>query len=281
MTLSLDAESLVSVTTRVMHVNGVDLNVAIVGEGPDVLLVHGFPDCHDVWRHQIPALVNAGYRVIAPDTRGCGDSAISPSVPDYHVDNLVVDLVGLLDELGIEKVRLVGHDFGAVFCWQLVLKHPDRVDRYVALSVGHMSAYARAGLLQKLKGYYVLLLQLRGVSELLLRCCNWLPFRLMTRFKPEFEHWRTQLSRPGRLTAALSYYRANLRHAFSRNLPPATVPVLGVWSSKDIALAEDQMVNSENYVQADWQYRRIEGASHWLQLDAPDEINAILLDYLK
>lgn len=267
--------------TRTVQVNGTSLNVFIQGEGPDVLLVHGFPDCHDVWRHQIPVLVAAGYRVIAPDTRGCGDSAISPSLADYRVDELVADLIGLLDTLGIEKVRLVAHDWGAAIGWHLVVGHPQRVDRYVALSVGHIAAYARGGLRQKLKGYYVLLMQLRGISEFLLTCCNWLGFRLVCRYPPEFDNWRSKLSRPGRLTAALNYYRANFRVFFARNFPPSTVPALGIWSSDDIALAESQMVNTEDYVQADWQYCRIDGAGHWLQLDAPDRLNAVLLEYLK
>src|SRR5512140_1209322 len=97
---------------RRVRVNGLEMNVIIEGEGPDVLLVHGFPDDHAVWRKQIPALVTAGYRVIAPDTRGCGDSEVPPRVKDYRVDRLVSDLVGLLDALRIEKVRLVGHDWG-------------------------------------------------------------------------------------------------------------------------------------------------------------------------
>lgn len=267
--------------TRTIEVNGTSLNVLIQGEGPDVLLVHGFPDCHDVWRYQIPALVAAGFRVIAPDTRGCGDSAILPSVADYHVDKLVADLVALLDALGIDKVRLVAHDWGAAISWKLVTAHPERVDRYVALSVGHLAAYTRGGLLQKLKGYYVLLVQLRGISEFLLTRWNWLGFRLVTRYTPEFEHWRAALERPGRLTAALNYYRANLKMFFTRNHPPVTVPVLGIWSSEDIALAESQMVNTRDYVHAPWQYRRIDGAGHWLQLNAPDQINPILVDYLR
>jgi len=267
--------------TRSIDVNGTTLNVVIHGEGPDVLLVHGFPDCHTVWRHQIPALVEAGYRVIAPDMRGCGDSALLPSASDYHIDNLVADLVGLLDGLGIEKVKLVAHDWGAAIAWCLVVSHPERIDRYVTLSVGHLAAYARGGLLQKLKGYYVMLIQLRGIAEFLLTRFNWLGFRLMVRYPPEVDSWRETLSRPGRLTAALNYYRANLGLFFDRNFPPVTVPVLGIWSSEDIALAESQMVNTQPYVQADWQYRRIEGASHWLQLDAPDEINSALLDYLQ
>lgn len=266
---------------RSIEVNGTNLNVRIEGEGPNVLLVHGFPDCHTVWRHQIPALVAAGYRVIAPDTRGCGDSAMSTAVADYHVDNLVADLLGLLDALEIGRVRLVAHDWGACIAWQLVLACPDRVDRYIALSVGHPTAYARAGLLQKLKGYYILLVQLRGIAEWLLRCRNWQGLRLVTRYPVELDNWRAALGRPGRLTAALNYYRANLHIPFSHDNPSARVPVLGIWSSGDIALAERQMVNSRDYVEADWQYRRIDGASHWLQLDAPDEINPILIDYLR
>ena len=100
-----------------MRVNDVELNVVVLGEGPEVLLVHGFPDDHTVWRNQIPALVDAGYRVIALDTRGCGESEIKPREGDYAIDKLVADLLALLDALGIAKVRLVGHDWGAVQAW--------------------------------------------------------------------------------------------------------------------------------------------------------------------
>ena len=89
-----------------MRVNDVELNVVVLGEGPAVLLVHGFPDDHTVWRNQIPALVDAGYRVIALDTRGCGESEIKPCEGDYAIEKLVADLVALLDALGIAKVRL-------------------------------------------------------------------------------------------------------------------------------------------------------------------------------
>jgi pimeloyl-ACP methyl ester carboxylesterase len=267
--------------TRTVQVNGTSLNVYIEGEGPDVLLVHGFPDCHTVWREQIPALVKAGYRVIAPDTRGCGDSAVPSRVSDYKVTELVADLVGLLDALKIDRVKLVAHDWGAVIAWNFVVQHPERVERYVALSVGHIAAYARGGLLQKLKGYYVLLIQLRWVAEFLLTRFDWLGFRLMTRYPEEMDNWRRTLGRPGRLTAALNYYRANLGMFFQRNFPPVTVTVLGIWGSGDVALAERQMLETEKYVEAPFQYRSIEGAGHWVQLDAPGEVNRILLEYLE
>jgi pimeloyl-ACP methyl ester carboxylesterase len=138
-----------------MRVNGVELNVVAEGEGPDVLLVHGFPDDHTVWRNQIPALVDAGYRVIALDTRGCGESEIKPCEDDYAIDTLVADVVALLDALGIAKVRLVGHDWGALQGWCFAMGYPERVDRYVAMSLGHPAAYARGGVAQKLKGYYL------------------------------------------------------------------------------------------------------------------------------
>lgn len=266
---------------RKVRVNGIDMNVVVVGNGPDVLLVHGYPDTHHVWRKQIPALVAAGYRVIVPDTRGCGETEISPRVEDYRVRNLVADLVGLLDALGIAKVRVVAHDWGAGICWQLAIRHPERVDRYVALSTGHPNAYRRGGFEQKLKGYYTLLFQIPGFAELLLRGGNWWGFRTMTGFPEEVPQWISQQSRPGRLRAGLNYYRANWRMFVSGESPRARVPVLGVWSSGDRFLAEGQMKDSTNFVDAPFRYARIEGANHWLQLSGADKFNPLLLEYLK
>ncbi|HQR19270.1 MAG TPA: alpha/beta fold hydrolase [Burkholderiaceae bacterium] len=265
---------------RTVTVNGVELNVIVEGQGPDVLLVHGFPDDHTVWRHQIPALVAAGYRVIAPDTRGCGESSIPECTSDYRIDLLVADLVGVLDALGIQKVRLVGHDWGAVQAWQLAIRHPERVERYVALSVGHPEAYAHGGLMQKLKGYYIALIQLRGVIERVVRLFNWWPMRAMVNFAAEFPQIRNRLSRPGRLTAGFSYYRANLGMLFPPRYPRVKVPVVGIYSDGDRFLTERQMRNSQRYCDAGWRFVRLEGANHWLQLDAPERANLLLLEHL-
>lgn len=266
--------------SRRIRVNGRELNVLIDGEGPDVLLVHGFPDDHTVWRRQIPALVEAGYRVIAPDTRGCGESEIAPRVADYRIDELVADLVGLLDALGIEKVRLIGHDWGAIQCWQLAIRHPERVERLVALSVGHPIAYARGGLEQKIRGYYAVLIQLRGLMEFLVVRFNWLLFRWLTGFPEEFPRWKQRLSRAGRLTAGFNYYRANVRLLFEKKYPRVKVPVIGVWSSGDRFLVEKQMLGSAQHCDAGWQYERLDGCNHWLQLSAPDDTNRLLRMHL-
>ncbi len=266
--------------SRRVRVNGIELNVVVEGEGPDVLLVHGCPDDHDVWRKQIPALVAAGYRVIAPDTRGCGDSELAPRVADYAIERLVEDLVALLDALGIEKVRLVGHDWGAVQGWQLAMRHPERVERFIALSVGHPNAYSHAGLRQKLRGYYVLLFQLRGLVELLTVSLDWRIFRSFAGYPEEFPRWKSRLSRRGRLTAGFNYYRANVRLLLAGSFPSVQVPVVGIWSSGDRFLVEKQMADSKHHCTGGWAYERLEGCNHWLQLDAPDQANALLLKHL-
>lgn len=267
--------------TRKLQVNGLQMNVLIAGEGPPVLLVHGFPDTHEVWRKQIPMLVEAGYQVIAPDTRGCGETDMPARIADYQRDILVQDLVALLNVLKIDKVRLVAHDWGAVQGWLFALAHPERVERYIALSVGHPAAYARGGLAQKLKGWYVLMFQLRGFSEWLLQAGNWWLFRKFQAYPEEFFHWQPILARPGRLTAGINYYRANLDLILPQDWPQAKVPVYGIYSSGDRFLTEGQMRDSANYVDAPFHYVRVEGANHWLQLHAPEKLNPLLLEFLR
>ncbi len=266
---------------RRVEVNGLTLAVHDEGEGPPVLLVHGFPDCHDVWRKQIPVLAAAGFRVIALDTRGCGDSDAPKGSRNYRPEVLAADFAGLLDALGIDKVRLVGHDMGAVMSWQFCMRHPERIDRYVAMSVGHPSAYASASLEQKLKGWYVLAMQLRGIAQWGLRAFGWKGLRALTRYAEEVPRWIERLSRPGRLTAAVSYYRGIIGLILPRRWPSIRVPTLGVWSDGDLFLAESQMLESQKFVDAPWRYERIDGANHWLQLTAPERVNALLLDYLR
>jgi pimeloyl-ACP methyl ester carboxylesterase len=275
------APSLPVFNGRRIVVGGVSLNVVVEGQGPDVMLIHGFPDSHQVWRKQIPALVAAGYRVIAPDLRGFGASDMPADVASYAVEHVVADLVGVLDALGVAKVRLVGHDWGAMIGWLLAIAHPTRVERYAALSVGHPNAYSRGGLMQKLKGYYILVIQARGFAEWLMRLGGWWFFRLMTRYAAELPVWKAEMGRPGRLRAALGLYRANLWLVLPQKYPRVTVPVLGVWSSDDLFLCERQMLRSADCVSAAWRYERLDGVNHWMPLAAPDRINALLLDFLR
>jgi pimeloyl-ACP methyl ester carboxylesterase len=263
---------------RELEVNGVRLHVVIEGTGPDVLLLHGFPDSHVLWRHVLPRLVAAGYRVIAPDLRGFGESEAPAGRAAYRIPALVGDVIGLLDALGIGTARLVGHDWGAVIGWQACLAYPERFVRFAAISVGHPTAYATAPLEQKRKAYYILLFQLVGVAEWLLRLGHWRA--LSAAYPAEAPNWITALSRPGRLTAALNYYRANIGRLLRRDRRRVRLPVMGVWSSRDAALCEAQMTESRHYVDGPWRYERLDGVGHWIPLEAPERLISLLLDFL-
>jgi pimeloyl-ACP methyl ester carboxylesterase len=265
-------------------VNGTEMYVVIAGSGPDVLLLHGFPDSHKLWRYQIPALVAGGFRVIAPDLRGYGFTDIPKGgVAAYRMDQLVADVVSLLDVLGVAKVRLVGHDWGAGIGWQAAIAHPDRIDRYVAISVGHPTSFKRGGFKQKLNSWYMLMFRLRGFAEWLISVNDFKLFGRLSGFPQEVPNWRADLGRPGRLTAALNYYRANIALILSSDSGNVTVavPVMGIWSARDTALTERQMVNSAQFCKAGWRYERIDGVGHWLPLEAPERLNTLLLDYLR
>jgi pimeloyl-ACP methyl ester carboxylesterase len=259
--------------------NGISLNVASAGSGPVILLLHGFPDTHAVWHKQIDALVGAGYRVVAPDLRGYGGSDAPAGKSNYSLDVLRADIVALLDAMQIERVYLVGHDWGALIGWQLCMHAPERVERFAALSVGHPRAYARAGFGQLLKAWYALVFLIPVLSEKLLLAGNLLILRLYAADASQLSEWRANLLRPGRATAALNYYRANTRLPSSGRRPFLT-PVLGIWSEWDPALTERQMRNSANFVQGEFRYVRIEGwVGHWLQLKETDRVNALLIEF--
>lgn len=262
-----------------IKVNGIELNVIVEGSGPPVVLLHGFPDSSYLWRSQIGALTDSGYRVIAPDLRGFGESDAPQGREHYRFGIITGDVIALMDHLGIGKASVVGHDLGAVVGWLLAIHYPGRVVRYAAVSVGHPRAY-RSGIEQKLRAWYALGFQFPRVSERIVRAADWYVLRAMTKHHPETEHWIRDLSRPGRLTAGLNWYRANMRGMLFGNVPHAKVPVLGMWSTGDRFLSQDQMKNSSRYVDGAWRYERLEGPGHWIPLDVPDRLNRLLLDFL-
>ncbi|TMH33791.1 MAG: alpha/beta hydrolase [Betaproteobacteria bacterium] len=267
-----------------IRVTDVELHVVDEGNGPPVLLLHGFPDSSHLWRNQIPALVNVGLRAIAPDLRGFGESDKPADVEAYALPVILQEVVGLLDRLGTERVHIVAHDWGAAVGWLLASLHPDRVDRLVALSVGNPNAFFKSGIDQREKSWYMLLFQFRGVAEQLLMRNDWQLCRDLVRHHSEIGKWIADLSRPGALSAALNWYRANAGpEVFLTDrmpLPNVQAPTLGVWSSGDAYLTEAQMVRSSESVSGSWHYERLEGASHWMQLDRPQEMNRLLVDFL-
>lgn len=266
----------------IITANGIKLNIEVTGSGPPVLLLHGYPDSLHLWDDVAPYLVSAGYKVIAFDQRGFGNSDAPKAVSSYKIKNIVADAIAVLQSQDVhEKVRLVGHDWGAAIGWKMAIDHPELVHSYAAISVGHPNAYKSAGWEQKKKGWYVLAFQLRGVAEAMLESDNFRRFRRLSKNQKEVERWITDLSRPGRLTAALNWYRANFTDLLMTRMSDCTVPVMGVYSTGDVALTEEQMVNSEKYVKNTWRYERIEKCNHWIPTEKPELLARLLIDWFK
>jgi pimeloyl-ACP methyl ester carboxylesterase len=267
---------------RTVEANGLRFHVVEAGEGAPVLLLHGFPDTSYLWRHQIAALAAAGYRAIAPDMRGRGKTDRPAAVADYALPLMVRDVAALLDALDVPRAHVVGHDWGAAVAWLVGSLLPERVDRLVAISVGHPAARGRPTLEELQKGWYRLLVLFPQAEELLRRD-DWYLMRVLLQNAADAERYLADLAEPGALTAGLNWYRANLPAerlvSAPPTLPPISAPTLGIWSSGDLYLAEEAMVRSGQVVKGPWRYERIEDATHWIPLDQPERFNTLLLEF--
>jgi pimeloyl-ACP methyl ester carboxylesterase len=266
---------------------GTLIHYEVTGEGTPVVLLHGFPDSGSLWRHQVPALTGAGYQVIVPDMRGYGRSARPVEVGAYDIEQLVSDVMAVLADAGVTRAHVVGHDWGAATAWVLASMAPDTVDRLVALSIGHPVTFrGHPGHLdrdQLEKAWFMLLFQFPGVAEEWLSANQWSNFRFLFRH-PDEDNVIADLEANSSLTPGLNYFRAIVSPESFVDPPPSLPPVqastLGVWSSGDFALTESQMTRSAELVAGPWRYERLEGPGHWMQLEAPDRVNALLLDFL-
>ncbi|GAA5061679.1 pimeloyl-ACP methyl ester carboxylesterase [Thermocatellispora tengchongensis] len=268
-----------------VNVNGIGLEVQVSGEGPAVLLVHGYPDTHALWRHQVAALNAAGYRTIAPDLRGFGASDKPKDLAAYDLGEHVADLLNLLDHFEVERAHLVGHDWGASITQLVAATAPDRISSLSLLSVGHLSAGGpAAGIDQLAKFWYMLLFQFQDVAEQWLAHGDLTGLRMWAATHPDLEEVVTRMRDPEALTSGIAIYRRNVPpQAFipgTLQAPPIKVPTMGVWSSGDVYLTEEAMVCSAPYIDAPWRYERLEDAGHWMQLDQPEKVNELLLDFI-
>ena len=265
-----------------VDVDGVGTEYEVTGEGPPVVLLHGFPDSGRLWRHQVPALANAGFQVIVPDLRGYGRSDKPEAVEAYSLMHIAGDVLAILADLNVPRAHVVGHDWGAALAWALATFRPDTVDHLVALSVGHPATFRRTPR-QREKSWYMLLFQFPGVAERWLTEDGWFNFRAWGGH-PDAGQVIADLEATRSLTPGLKWYRANVPPESwvgpPLQLPPVQAPTMGVWSTGDPALTEAQMTDSAEHVSGPWRYERLEGPGHWMQLDAPDQVNALLTDFL-
>ena len=267
--------------TKMVSVRGQTFPVVDYGSGPVVLLLHGFPDDRHLWRYQVGPLARAGFRVVAPDLRGFGDAPRPQDPKEYGLGIVIDDVVGILDALEIGKVQLVAHDWGAAVGWRFAAEHPERVAKYVALSVG--APGGPMPIEQREKSWYMAFFRQTGVAETQLMQSNWQLFREWTRNAKDTDRYIASLSRPGALTAGLNWYRASNPPGPAAATPPpqVTIPVLGIWSDRDAYLTEIAMKTSGERIRGPFRYKKVAGASHWLMLDKPQELNRLLLSFLE
>jgi pimeloyl-ACP methyl ester carboxylesterase len=227
--------------------------------------------------------VRSRFEVIVPDMRGYGRSDKPTEVEAYRMNLLVGDVLAVMDAAGAERAHVVGHDWGAGVAWATALMAADRVDQLVAMSVGYPATFLVDGFEQHEKSWYILLFQFPEVAEEWLSADDWANFRAWVQH-PDVDATIAELQANGSLTPSLNYYRANMRPEFFLQrglaLPPIQAPTMGVWSSGDPVLTEGQMIRSQAQVAGPWRYERLDGPGHWMQLEAPDAVNRLLIDLL-
>ena len=269
--------------SRMVQNGDVNLYLEVDGDGPTVLLLHGWPDTGVLWDEVAPELVRSGFRVAIPDLRGCGRSDKPEDLESYRVHRLVSDVVAIIEALDVERVHLVGHDWGANLAWVTASYRGDLVDRLVPISVGHPTAFASAGLSQQVKSWYMLLFHFDGLGEAFLRKDDYDAMHRWVRH-PRTEQIIAELERDGQMRAHLMWYRANVRPDIFVSPPPELPriqsPTMGVWSSGDGALGERQMTESGLFCDNGFTYLRLESFGHWIPLEAPSELSRALIDFL-
>ncbi|MDQ3284656.1 MAG: alpha/beta hydrolase [Actinomycetota bacterium] len=272
----------------------VRLHYVEAGEGPLVLLLHGFPQFWYQWRHQVPALVEAGFRVVAPDMRGYNLSDKPPGVRAYRVELLARDVERLILASGERSAVVVGHDWGAIVAWIAAMRHPERVEKLAILNVPH-PARLLGGLLspmQLLRSSYAFFFQIPRLPEGVIRAGDFGLLRSVFRRDPvrseamsgeDIERYVEAIARPGALTASLNYYRAILRYPRQTRAQMKRVeaPVLVIWGERDRFLSRRLAEPPRLWVPDLLGVNRLPDASHWVAEDRPLEVNTLLLDFLR
>jgi pimeloyl-ACP methyl ester carboxylesterase len=277
------------------------INLHVMTDGPEngtpVILLHGFPEFHYGWRNQIPALAEAGFRVIVPDQRGYNLSDKPKGIAAYDVDLLAKDILGLFDHFGIQKARLAGHDWGAAVAWTVAINHPERLEKLAILNVPHpdmMTDFVLHNSVQRKKSWYVYFFQIPFFVEWMLGKNN---FEYLARMlvqsgrkntfsENDLIEYKKAWSQKGALTGMVNWYRAavrrGLRSAFSRKSPARRVhvPTLMLWGKHDVALSSEMAQPSIDLCDAG-ELTFFDKATHWVQQDASAEVNRKLISFLK
>jgi epoxide hydrolase 4 len=270
------------------EVGDVTLHYVEAGDGPLVLLLHGFPEFWYGWRKQIAPLVEAGFRVVAPDLRGYNLSSKPDDFTAYTADKPADDIHGLIRALGAESAMVVGHDWGGTVAWALAMNHPEVVDRLAILNAAHPRKL-NEGLRnprQLLRSWYFFYFQFPQLPERRARRRQWRFFKRFLRdARPsytteELDRYVEAWSEPGAAKAIIDYYRAAVRLGSKQQVRPISAPTLVIWGQGDRYLGRKLAEPHREDVPNLDRVERLPSASHWVHHDEAERVNELLIEFL-
>jgi epoxide hydrolase 4 len=281
-----------SIRFSFIPVNGVTLHCAEAGpgDGPLLVLLHGFPEFWFGWREYFRPLADRGFHVVAPDQRGYNLSSKPLGIEAYRLDFAAADIFALADVFGRRTFQVVGHDWGAAVAWRMATVDPKRLEGAAMLQAPHPAVWRRAmrdDRDQQQKGRYVQILRLPWISEMALKLGNYSSLARAFQparpeaFSPEtLETYREAWRQPGAVTAMLNWYRALFLHEPPMPAPRSLEPrILVLWGDRD-DFAVPQLVDESVALCADARLQHMPQASHWIIHDAPDIVQQMLLSFL-
>ncbi len=268
----------------------VKLHYVAAGEGPVVVLLHGFPDFWYSWRHQIPALARAGFRAVAPDLRGYNLSDKPKGVGDYAVERLTDDVRKFAEHLEADRIHLVGHDWGAIVAWFFAMDDPDVLDRLAILNGPHPARFLEMARTpsQLRRSWYVTFFQIPLLPEKIVGAADFFPLRrLLSNERSAFDETEieayVQAARNAdALKGPINYYRALWRRnplALRRDKRVIARDTLVLWGEKDRALTE-RFAEPPAELVPSCRVIRFPDAGHWVHLEQPDDVNRELVAFL-
>ncbi len=272
------------------EIGDVRLHYVEAGDGPLIVLLHGFPEFWYGWRQQIKPLAAAGFRVVAPDMRGYNLSSRPDGVGAYDIDRLAADVRGLIQERGAQSALLVGHDWGGSVAWATAMNHPEVVDRLAILNAAHPRRLMQ-GLRtprQLGKSWYFFFFQPPWLPERTVRARRWWFFQNFLRdarpaYTPEeIDRYVESWSQPGAATGMINYYRSSVRQSPKRAeaaLRPIQAPTLVIWGQRDRFLGRELAEPDRDDVPNLDRVERLPDASHWVHHDEPERVVQLLVNF--
>ena len=280
-----------------IHANGLDFHVDTCGDGDRfALCLHGFPEIGYSWRHQLPLLASLGYRVWAPDLRGFGQSDKPKGVRQYAFEHLVDDVAALIDASGAKETTLLAHDWGVMLASQIAFHQVRPLSRLVLFNGAAIGMQAETGFsfsgLRRIA--YAIFFQLPYLPERMLAAGNYRairdsftgrmagrPHRISAE---DVRVFKEAMARPGALTGGINYYRAQIfgggfRRIFQLGFPQIQTPTLILWGEDDPVLIPSTIGRAEELIH-DLTLRFLPGVGHWIQQEAPEEVNEMLAAWL-